>query len=366
MIILFICLLFLYIQNSINQTSIADKKKRLIWIYSIILLFLSVFRHYGVGADTVSYIVQYGRVADTGWDTLIKQYNAQEIRDPFFEIFLKCLTSISSSYFLFFVFDSALFLFAFGRFIYKNVNNTSAIAVSYLLYINYFYAVYPNAAMRQTIAFALFLLVYDKIKEHRNLLVCILVIVAASFIHRSVLITLLLIPVSYIKTNRVILGSILLLPVVYTSSGQLSGLLVSFPAFEQYQYYLDNSSEWEPPIMLMLQMAIFLAFILLTLYKQKQMKCIDFNVNSFALSVALIPIVWLDPSFLRMIHFFMIAICICIPNIIELSSQRNIKNILIVALLLRVLIYFPEYKFLWQEMQLHERYQYTIEYYLNK
>jgi len=345
-----------------------NTRRNYIVFVTIILILLSALRHPAVGNDTYGYIRNLLQADSENWKDILQNFvlkytNPGEIgKDPGYALFNKLISIFSTNSVVLFLIVAAILMIPFGIFVYRNVRKMAGILFAYLFYLNFFYSYLPNSAIRQSIALACVLVGYLILQSttKKKLLKFVLFVLLASFFHKSALVALLFPLSTYIINPKYILrlgliGFIAMLFLYPLVGGVLSGFS------DVYEMYGENSfygTRHERPYLVII---LFGLFYIIALYAKSRDKDILKHNDAYvgaALTMIFLPLIWMDPSAIRISAYFGIWFCVLIPYSVDLvpkSIKQMILILVLSSLILRAGISPSVYKFNWQKMQLHER-----------
>lgn len=359
LVLLFLVLLYF----SLNSLKKDGNRKVYITTASIVLIFLSTFRHEGVGVDTLSYVLAYEQNANVDWNGLIVHFadnylgvGGYQERDPGYHLLNKFLyTLVPYGRFILFI-SSAFLFYCMGRFLYANTINLRQVFFFYVFYIIFFYSYIPNSAIRQTFAISFVVLGYCQL-QHNKLVRFIVLVIIGSLFHKTALLALILVPLYYINNVKLIyrFGAIVYIYLIFFNQQVAEFLIAGDSTYGSYladSYYTENSK----PYMVIVLMLIFYFIIYFVMNKDENQKTNKFFYYGSALAVVLTPLIWVSPSLLRLVAFFCPFLGICIANSLERYNIKRYLFVVIIAVFLFKSFSSGRYRFMWQEMQLHERY----------
>lgn len=361
-LILFVILLYGFSANKSNPRTI----KRYITCITFLLILVSGLRHEGVGNDTYAYIQHFEYLASTPWSDIFSDFwnlylnPGEEGKDPGELVFIKLCTVIlpNSRWFLFAV--AILLLIPLGVLVYRNSRSLETPCFFYVFYIAMFYQYLPNSAVRQSLALTLLIIGYlmlqkDKVRSF------ILLVFVATFIHMSIAIALLIIPFYYFKNTKALYAITIILFIVMLFTYRYVGLFLSMQSdvYEGYgtgTYYSQGQSA---PFMVILMMLALYIIGLLGIFKDTEAYNKRLVYGGAALTLVWVVLVRLDPSMIRLTAYFGPWMGLMISPALMKWRPKDYKIFLVFLLLMfvaRALITPDNYHFIWQEMQLHERY----------
>ena len=231
--------------------------------------------------------------------------------------------------------------------------------MSFCVYQVLLYSFFSITGIRQTIATIATIYGIKLIKE-RKLIQFVLIILLAGLVHKSVLIFLPFYIIARIPLGKfAILGSIIGLPIIFPFARTIALFLATVSASDQYMMYAESDFATSGA-------QNFLIFILLSgvivLYaKFKDNKAIpDYVSNAIAIAIFFTPMMWVDPTLMRVIQYFSIFVLVGLPpsfKVIKTYLKTDVVYWLFLLVLIATIIrHNYEYGFLWDTMRLGENY----------
>ena len=123
-----------------------------------------------------------------------------------------------------------------------------------------------------------------------------------------------------------------------------------YNSYNDVGYYASGGQR--PYLSIMLYALFFLIVLLNFKYEDKYKKYKILYVGG-AISFVLMPIIWLDPSAVRLVAYFGIWFSLLVPRAINIAPAPKRKVyvcIVLAALFLRLLISQSSYSFFWQDI----------------
>jgi transmembrane protein EpsG len=233
---------------------------------------------------------------------------------------------------------------------------------AFVLYSAMFYHFFSITGTRQTIATAASFWGFDFIKK-KKLLPFIILIMLASTIHRSVL---LFLPFYFLinlkKANFIYKAAIFIFPLAMIYRKPLAIIMAKASGSWVYLNYALSDYKASAPIFTALIILLVIVGLIFMRYALNLNPDVSPFYTAIALSFIFTPLIWVDPSFMRVVQYFSIFMVFFIPKIIDIVtlSDQRIKTAIYVCIYL-ILIFLViknggEYKFFWQEMDLGENY----------
>lgn len=369
MIRLILILLFLILAYfCANSRGISNEKRRtsFIKISMLLLILQSGLRNWAVGADTYQYWVHFENASISSWDELIYNFLHFEGKDPFYALFQKTFQIVTIDYQWYLLLVATIFMSALGYFLIKNTTHIRHAVIALILYMGNFYGFFSITGIRQTLATALLLWSYQFIKERKLLYFSILVLIAGLF-HISALVFLPLYFLAPLKRPRwIFVISLVGLPLAFIFKNQLAVFFVNF--VDVGDRFGDYTDQYKTGGSLILTVAHVLLGIwaLSLLTKTLSIAPKTFMMfNTFALALFFFPLQWVNPSAGRIAQYFTVIMMVWIPFLLDAATVNNKKNReFIYTMTIILLVGFTmftikqdDYKFFWQDMQLHRNYR---------
>ena len=349
-----------------NSPDSKRNRKKYIGIICFILILQSGLRNVAVGADTYGYSFAFNEALNLSWAEAgndVIQYLTKGIgKDPGYNFFQKTVQIFTSDYQVYLVVVAVIFFISFGFFLYDNLTRSKDLILAFIIYSVLFYSFFSITGIRQTIATGMVLFSYYHLKQ-KNTLIFILLIFFAFLIHKTAILFLAIYLLTYIKNFRLFTRvTILIFPIFFIMKEELSLLAISFSGYEEYGFY-EGSGTY-------VFTSIFLIIIIAGLIRAKHIMAIDhrsqlhFKILSFAL--ILLPLSFINPTFLRIAIYFTIFLTIFLPNLIFsfTNTSQKIQNLVRTLAIVSLIVLFikanlnaPPYGFFWEKMNLLRQYQ---------
>lgn len=355
---------FVLLYHFINSKHYHNKQKVYIQLCTVILILISGLRHESVGNDTFASMKNFERAINMSWSDVFSDFwlrylhpNTDWGKDPAEYILYKCLSLVTHDSRIFLFLIAALVLIPVGYFIYKFSNNLVATMFTYVFFTVLLYQYVPNSAVRQPIAMASYLLSLVFLKDKKYFYFVILLLLGSLF-HKSVLIGIFILPFVFFNNIRKSYKlSLLIFLIVLLFYNEIGHILVGdneiYGSYLQDSYYASVGSR---PINVIL---LFVMFYILGFFYMKsdtEQKEHSFEYYGTCLALIFIPLIWIDPSMLRIIAYFALFVPLFLGRLSANSHQRMIFLSIIIIVLMLKSFSESKYGFMWQDMQLHDRY----------
>lgn len=361
--LVFMLLLYYNLRNK-NYESGA---KTFIFVVSVLLILLSGLRHEGVGNDTYAYMMKFESNCDMSWEYVLNDFfrryfspGGGDEKDPGYLVLVKIMHILHINFRVYLFLIATIFIVPLGMFIYRNSTNLRTVLFSYSFYMILFYGYLPNSAIRQSLALSFVLWAYLSLMNNKSF-VSISLIVVGSMFHKSALVSLLVIPFLYSKNIQIVYKWILLPFVgILIFPDAVAQFLVDgneiYSGYSTSEYYSSARQGRPYMIILLITFFYFLGWIYLRMFKKslvsKQLRLLFLGC---AYTFMLVPLIWVDPSAIRIISYFGLCMAIIVGR---MCSQVSMKPLfpLLLAFFFYKSITDNSYRFMWQKMQLHERF----------
>lgn len=370
LIVIVLILLFGQYYSKVAKDTKKSDSARKYYIKTIcfILILQSGLRNVAVGDDTYNYFLTFEENKLFTWnyifESIVEYYKYGIGKDPGYLLFQKIIQIFTEEYQIYLLIVAVIFFAALGNFIYKNTSNIYEVILGFVIYSVLFYSFFSITGIRQTIATACTLYSYELIKKKKIIKFLILIFIAST-IHKSTLIFIPFYFISMFKSTKYIkyFYSIILLlfPVLMIFKGDFAAWAINLAGYNEYEEYKGAGT-----------FTFTMLFLLITIIGLFRRKVILKNYpnslhyyTAFAIALLLLPLSWINPSFLRITMYFTLFMLLFIPIIIE-SFQvvsiklkydlRRIVIILLIAMFIKSNWEVRGYAFFWEEMRLSETY----------
>ena len=369
---LFIGLHFLLIYK--GEVDSFKIRKKYIIICTVILILQSGFRNVAVGDDTYTYLLDYESINHSSWGLVVsdfKEYYEYGIgKDPGYDIIQKIQQSIINDYQFFLFSVAALFFIVFANFLLKNSKRFIDLILGILIYSVLFYSFYSLTGIRQTIATAITLYSYEFVKK-KKIIPFILLVIIASTIHKSSIFFFIFYFICRIKNTKYLFNVILFMfPVFFQFKDKMASYLMILSGYDKYEV-MDGGA---------VTFTIFFLIIGITGLLRREIILKNnpnsiYYYNAFSIVLILLPITWINPSFMRINMYFTIFLTLFIPEILYSFKDISLKlknDITILAIVVLICLYIKgswamdkemPYGFFWEEMRLPKHYYTRDDYY---
>ena len=361
-LLLILIAFILYILNAKNDNKIT--RHRYVNFLIILLVIQSGLRHLAVGADTYAYFRSFEDVQKSPWSYVFNKfydvYVLHEGKDAGYDFLVKVFSSIIPSFRWFLIAISIGFFWPLYRLIEKELSSLRDLFFSFVIYEALFYSFFSITGLRQTIATTATIIGISCIRQ-RKLFPFLVVILIASFIHKSVLVFLPFYFIANIKfSKKILLSSLIVMPLLFPYARIIAGFLITISGSDNYMSYLDSDSSTSGAQNFAVFMVLTAALVLIS-KKNTQNEVPNFVVNAMSLAILFIPLTWVDPSLMRIVQYFSLFLIIALPVAINnISKNSTLKYALYIGLISSLIFVIirrsSEYAFFWDEMMLGNNY----------
>lgn len=358
LILLFI-ILYYCSANKSNPRTI----KNYIKFVTVVLILVSGLRHEAVGNDTYAYMLNFDDAVQTPWSDIFSNFwdlylnPGEEGKDPGELVIIKAFTYIlpNARFFLFVV--AAILLIPLGVFVYRNSKSLETPCFFYVFYITMFYPYLPNSAIRQSFALAILLLGYLLLQK-RKLIPFILLLLIATLVHKSILITFLILPYYFINKPRLLYYASFGLFILMLFYYQYIGVYLASQS-EIYEMYASGAYLDSAPFMVILMILGLYVLGCFGIMRDSERSNNRIIYGGAAMTLVWVVLVRLNPSLIRLIAYFGPWMGIMVPLALKQWRPKDYKiffAFILIIFVLRAIITPDNYHFMWQEMELHDRY----------
>lgn len=334
--------------------------KGFVIVTTVIMAVMAGLRHEGVGSDTYGTMMSYERFAGTSWSEVFQRVvlmylhpDSEVGKDPGEIIFFKLLSYINTSgRFMIMVVACITMLFV-GNFFYKNSRTMEEALFGFLFYITMFYQYLPNSSVRQSLSVAIVLFAYRYL-EKKKVFKYIVIVLLASLFHKSAILALSFCPIYYFSNVKLIYKlsfPVFVLALVFYRE---IALFLSFgsdiySAYGQSQFYSGNAK----PFMVIIMIGIMHFIGIIGLSRDTNVENNRLMYICSIMTFVLVPMIWADPSLLRIIAYSGPWMGIMVSRCLKLQFTNNANVILaliILVFLYRLAVTTDQFAFMWQNM----------------
>lgn len=338
----------------------ANKKKWFCLLSALFLITISGLRDINLGYDTENYLYSFHSSLNTSWNKLMSSFVSMYFtadyqgRDPGFLIIEKSISLLTNNDQLYLIFIAIICIVPISKFIYSYTNSKNEALLAFIYYAFFYYSYIPNSSIRQSVALSLLLLAYNNLGKGK-VIPCLIVVVFASFIHKTALVFILLILLHLLKLNKIFIKYCMAIYVlILLFYQQLSPYIMLFfgDVYTRYassEYFLREERSYTYIIFLTLIFVMTLIPIIKGYENNFEKKKLLYLGSGVAF--VLTPFMLIDPTILRVTVYFAVCNFVVIPHSIQLYKPQYSKIIYWSLLLLLVFmsVYTRDsYYFFWK------------------
>lgn len=350
-----------------NRLSQDDAVKKFVSFACILLILQSGLRNVAVGDDTYAYSLHFETVRHESWHNIFisfkRVYEAGVGKDPGYMIFVKLVSLVVSEYQIYLIVIATLFFISFGRLLRIFCHSIYDVFIGITLYEVLFYGFFSITGIRQTIAISILFFGVSFI-INRKLIPFLLTCLLAATIHKSSLIFIPFYFIAHYKKPPKLLGIIIpCLPLIFAVTRPFAQFLTSFSFSESYAVYANSEYETSGAQMFLVYM---LAISVMVLVCRKEINSATDKTklcyNAFSLGVLFTPLIWVDPSLMRVVMYFSVFSTFFLGGLVRTFHKKIgislglFSFVMIVIFMMIIIKRGYEYAFFWQYMSLPDHY----------
>lgn len=317
------------------------------------MIMIAGLRHLSVGPDTYGYkAYRFDPLLGLSWRDLLggplaTVWGESAAKDPGYPLLVKAFQMFSQDYRVFLFFVAAAFIVPLAFHIYRYSKEP---CLSFLIYACLFYNVFPETAMRQTIALSMVVLVGYRFIERRKLLPFLALALVASAVHAS---SVVFVPFYFISdvrfTWRRTLAVAVVAPSVYLLRSPLTAVMSSLLGYEQYAGQFLGAGAWVFGVMLVL---VILAAMLRAPSVIEGTPHAAGWYNAVLIALLLLPVAFVHPVGMRVVQYYSFFLVLLVPAVVQSFRDKYARALVYLAVSAVLIGLFartnPEYLFYWQ------------------
>ncbi len=303
--------------------------------------FLMACRGENVGIDTISYKGVFETVSAQSWTEIFNGYYASGIEIGY-RLFMKAISSLGGSYFVFQIVVSVIYCFGMAKFYYDNMGDPFT---AVLLFLGTGMFLYAFNITRQLFAIMLTANAFTCLKNRRPYSAFALFLLAIT-IHLIALMFLIVAFIYFFRNNKTVLSFITVMLVVfalfYKEFLYLATLIV--PRYADYLKYIGQGQDAGFVIILWMIIAAFSLYVLFDKKKfyeiggftAVQRVCALYSLAYFILCALSTSVRYMD----RVGYFFVPFVPVLFETVGKSITKHRIKEIYFFGLNICFVIYF--------------------------
>lgn len=331
----------------------------IIWV----LILQSALRNLAVGSDTYSYYEDFvftyeHRTWQVIWHNFYDVYVLGDGKDAGYWLLMKVFSSVCPNFLAYLFFVAIIFFYPLCRMVERHLYTLNQLLMFFCVYQVMFYSFFSITGIRQTIATVATFYGIAFIKE-RKFLKFVLVLLIASFIHKSVFLFLPFYFIARLPNSRsLLLMTMCALPLIFGIARPIASFLAIYSGSDYYMMYAE--SEMDTGGAASFLMFIVGSSILVFIAKTRRPNSIpDMVVHAMSLALVFTPMMWVDTSLMRVIQYYSIFCLISIPLAIDnIGHSRDLQKTLywgfMIVLIITTIRHNYEYAFFWQDMAVNK------------
>ena len=310
-------MIFLY-RVAVDRMKDVNKRRAVFcWGVCLMLIFLSGLRHVDIGADTLAYKQFFETIKNIDMSSLIRRLvlnysmDISEVQDVGYDIFEKLCSYLCGDYQGYLIIVAIIFTVSLNVWILRY---SDLPFISYLLYFTLFFSFYSITGIRQTIALSLSVLMGQKFIEERKLGHFLFVMIIAMTIHKSVICFLPYYFVSKLKVRKEsFVGWMVLFVLIFINRHAITKFLGTLMGYEEYIKQAEGAGTYTFTL-LMIIVGIMLFIQWEHLKKEKN---VQLFINAYFMAMMALPMTYIDPNTMRVVHYYAFSLLILTPAIIK-------------------------------------------------
>jgi hypothetical protein len=335
-----IVLLFLaVISEGIPESS--SKRHFFIISSSVYLILFSGLRDVTVGPDTIAYMWKYDEISNLSWsqlwDMLYQHYFGNEqVKAPGYFLLQKVVKLILPYYQLYLLFIALVFTSQLGRLIHRE---SSYPLVSFIVYLCMFFEFFGVTGHRQTVATAISILFGYRFIVERRFVPFLVLVLIASTLHKTALV---LIPFYFVarfahtlKFTPIIFGGLI---GMFLFKSQMFYFLSVAGDYEQYSEFESRGAYTFSAVYLMLVCFYFWHYPKII----KSRPTADITINALWFGLIFVPLVFVNPSVMRIIQYFSFFMILAIPDLIKCFNNQLKSSVYFMCVTLLTFLLFKK------------------------
>lgn len=338
----------------------ANKKKYFCLLSALFLILISGLRGINLGYDTENYLDSFHASVNITWENFFHSFVSRYFttdyfeRDPGFLLIEKTIGLITNNDQLYLIIIAIVCIVPISRFIYSYTDNKYGALLAFTFYVFFYYGYIPNSAIRQSVTLSILFLAYYYLGKGK-VIPCLIVVVFASFIHKTALIFILLPFLHILKLNKVFFKYCIVLYIIlllyYQQLSPYITLLFgdAYSGYASSDYFVGNQRSYTYIIFL----TLIYIMTLIPVFKgfEKNFEKSKLFYLSSGIAFVLTPLMLIEPTILRITVYFSVCNFVIIPHSIQLYKPQYSKVIYLSLLLLLVFmgVYsWDSYNFFWE------------------
>lgn len=335
-----------------------------VFLEALFLIIISAIRNKAVGNDTYRYIMLLEYAQYDSWDFIFNNLGKayfnpdNSLKDPGYMIFEKLISCFTIEQIPFLFIVAFITIVSFVYFVKSLANSKIQILLSFILFIVFVYSNFPNQTIRQSLSFAIICISYVKLRNQEDIKFILLVLIA-SFFHKSALILLLFYFIYKYVYSKIILFAT---PFLFCLILMMPSFILPFISHlgDVYSNYFTNNYYMgsNKPINILLFLGLMYFFIFVSFYlKKSDIDTYKMELTSVSFCVITSALILINPSLFRLSLYFFIWFGLLLPELINCwNNKKMFYRVLFLILAFRIFTSQDNYSFYWEHKELHDSY----------
>jgi len=302
-------------------------KACIIAFFSILIILLA-FRSIEIGTDSKAYFITFNKISNLQFGNLLHFSEKEE----FLFYFLNKIVSYIGGDFQFFLLVCALISILPLLFLYKKEVNNSVLSISLFLIVAPF-SIYFSG-IRQSLALGVVAIAFKFIKE-KKIIPFLLLILMASYFHKSAIFCLILYPLYHVKiTNRWLIFIIPIMTCVFLFREQIFSLILQFISTNFYESY--NYIKPTGAFSILILLSAFAVYSYLLPDKSKLDNDFIGLRNFLLMAICIQFFASINSQIMRINYYLLLFVPLLIPKVKEKSKNGNFKLVNLIEFIMIV------------------------------
>lgn len=317
--------------SSLNNQS---KRKAILIISSVTLIFFSSFRAENIGGDLGNYLPWFDEASRMNFSLYLERMNKNG--GKLFFVFNYILSQINTSR-TFYLFATSVFILISVSIFIKRYSKYIWLSFIIFICMGYFNNTLNN--VRSSCAYAIILFAYPYIIDRKFYKFLLIYFIAILF-HSSVFPFI----IAYFLVNKKInlYATVSVGLAGYVVMRYISGLLLAMMALYSARYaYADILFSNSSGISLFLLLVIILVFCSVYLKKDSTKSILFYNI--FSIAIWLQPLASVAGNLNRLTQIFAYAVMILLPNSIANIRNKNLRSLVITIVVGLLIVYYIQF-----------------------
>lgn len=291
--------------------------KTCIIMFFTILILLLAFRSIETGTDSKAYYITFNNISNLQFGNLLHYSDKEEF---LFYVLNKIVVLIGGDFQCFLLVCSLISILPL-LFLYKKEVNNSILMISLFLIVAPFSIFFSG--IRQSLALGIVAIAYKFIKD-KKIIPFLLLIVIASYFHKSAIFCLILYPLYHVKiTNKWLIFIIPIMAFLFLFREQIFSIILQFISTSFYEAY--NYIKPTGAFSILILLSLFAIYTYLLPDKTKLDKNYIGLRNFLLMAICIQFFASINSQIMRINYYLLLFIPLLIPKVKEKCKDGNIK-----------------------------------------